>query len=130
LPPKEILRQSNEAVNFLHGLKRIQEGYLHPDNFLVSCIDPNTEYFLVKLTYFRHSKNWVSDRNLTGTLESHGWVAPESLLVQDDQRPFVADGQNEEHLKTDAFIMGCYYFYILSGGKHPSAMVLMREWPY
>lgn len=119
LPPKEILRQSSEAVSFLHGLKRIHRN-LHPDNFLVSSIDPNKEHFLVKLTDFRHSKNWVSDPNLTGTLGSRGWVAPESLLVQDDdQNPFAAEDYNEEHLKIDDFIMGCYYFYVLSGGKHP-----------
>jgi len=41
-------------------------------------------------------------------LNKEGWVAPESF-------------KNDIELdnKVDAFILGCYYFYVLSGGKHP-----------
>lgn len=41
LLPKEILRQSTEAVSYLHDSFKILYRNLHPDNFLVACVDPN-----------------------------------------------------------------------------------------
>lgn len=119
LHPKEIIRQSNEAVSFLHSLKRAHRN-LHPDNFLISCIDPNTEDYLIKLTDFGPSKIWEMDPNQTGTLQPYGWVAPEMLFSQDYLRQHSSlNDFNEANQNIDAFVMGCYYFYVLSGGKHP-----------
>ena len=107
LPHKEILRQSSEAVSFLHQLNMIHRN-LHPDNFLIACVDPNKDYFLIKLTDFQLSKSIKKNPQNTGTLNKEGWVAPESFKhnVKLDN-------------KIDAFILGCFYFYVLSGGKHP-----------
>ncbi len=105
---REILKQSSEAVSFLHGLNMIHRN-LHPDNFLISCGDPNKGPFRIKLTDFQLSIDIRKKHDLSGTMYKDGWVAPESCnkseIKLDD--------------KLDAFIMGCYYFYVLSGGTHP-----------
>lgn len=103
---KEILRQSSEAVSFLHGLGHVHRN-LHPDNFLIFFVDQNKERFLIKLTDFQLSKNLNTNKVSSGTMAQNGWVAPESFLGI------------EITYKMDAFIMGCYYYYVLSGGKHP-----------
>jgi len=138
----EILRQSTQAVEFLHGLNLIHRN-LHPDNFLIACIGPNSlqRKFVVKLTDFQYSKNLNKLKlSLSETLGSDGWVAPESLYANtatrqqlDDEEIIQefcvlinekGDEENKEMRmelikKTDSFILGCYYYFVLSGGKHP-----------
>lgn len=145
LPHREILRQSTQAVEFLHGLNLIHRN-LHPDNFLIACIGPNSlqRKFVVKLTDFQYSKNLNKLKlSLSETLGSDGWVAPESLYANTETRPsmeqlndekiieefcvLINDEDDEENKemqmelmkKTDSFILGCYYYFVLSGGKHP-----------
>lgn len=101
---KEILRQSSEAVNFLHGLDIIHRK-IHPDNFLISCVDPNKEQFLIKLTDFQQSKK-IEEIN-TPIKPKNIWVAPESFRAEKLTN------------KMDSFLMGCYYYYVLSKGNHP-----------
>jgi len=43
---KEILRQSSEAVSFLHGLGMVHRN-LHPDNFLIFCVDSRMGQYLI-----------------------------------------------------------------------------------
>ena len=106
LPHKEILHQSAKAVDFLHKLNLVHRN-LHPDNFLVCRIADN--HYIIKLTDFQCTKNFVDQREFSGTLGSGGWIAPEG---QDELDPS----------KTDVFILGCYFFYVLSSGKHPFGM--------
>jgi len=107
LSRKMMLRQSSEAVSFLHGLGKIHRN-LHPNNFLIFCVDPIKNYFIIKLTDFQLSKNIKKEEQNTGTFNKDGWVAPESFNPK----------ATLDH-KVDSFIMGCYYFYVLSGGNHP-----------
>jgi len=51
----------------------------------------------------------------TGTYNKKGWFAPESY-----------DGKTLSN-KVDSFILGLYYFYILSGGKHPFGKAIDTE---
>lgn len=130
LPVKEIIRQSMEAVSFLHSINQIHRN-LHPDNFLIFCIDPRTDHFIVKLTDFQHSKNVEKNPNDSGTLGKEGWVAPEILnnsaelekLLKDQESGKIIEQIEFDKLKstkkTDAFIMGCYCYYLLTGGYHP-----------
>lgn len=106
LSNKEILRQSSEGVSFLHECGFIHRN-IHPDNFLIACVDPKKGAFLIKLTDFQLSskKEVFFD---TGTLDKEGWVSPESFSINDVLT-----------YKSDAFMLGCYHFYVLSGGKHP-----------
>lgn len=107
LPRKQILQQSTEAVSFLHGLERIHRN-LHPNNFLIFCVDPIRDYFIIKLTDFQLSRDIKEDAQNTGTLNKKGWVAPESFIPKLE----LTD-------RVDCFILGLYYFYVFSGGKHP-----------
>jgi len=116
LSKKEILRQSSEAVNFLHETLKLAHRNLHPDNFLVSCVDPKRDHFVIKLTDFQRSKDLgVDSSDITNTKNnSHvDWIAPEdsseSHLPKETGWPVIRD----------TFILGCFYYYVFSGGKHP-----------
>lgn len=104
---KEILQQSSEAVSFLHSLNMIHKN-LHPDNFLISSVDSSKGHFRIKLTDFQLSKNIQTSPHDCEITNMKGWIAPESF-------------KNEIKIedKLDAFVMGCYYFYVLSEGIHP-----------
>ena len=104
LPHKEILRQSAEAVDFLHRELKSVHRNLHPDNFLVFRIADN--HYVIKLTDFQLTKNWKTNPDNSGSSGSDGWTAPESK-------------GDKETSETDVFILGCYFFYVLSSGKHP-----------
>lgn len=108
LSPKEILRQSSEAVNFLHGLNIIHRN-IHPNNFLIACRYKKNYYFLIKLTDLPFSKNIDKNQQITCTLYEKSWAAPELF------------NHTNVRLSTgfDVFPLGCYFFYVLTGGKHP-----------
>lgn len=121
LLPKEILKESTEAVSYLHDSLKTIHRNLHPDNFLVACVDPNKDHFLIKLTDFQYSKDWIQNKTLSGTSGSSGWIAPE---IPDDQNI----GSNwTPGPEIDVFIMGCYYYYVLSEGKHPFGEAVDRR---
>lgn len=111
LSHKEILKQSSEAVCFLHDRNKIHRN-LHPQNFLIACVDPiNKDHFLIKLTDFQLTKNIKIQPKNTGSNPKDGWVAPEAMSYSKDDEPLT--------IKFDSFLMGCYCFYVLSGGHHP-----------
>lgn len=115
LSKKKIIRQSSKAVNFLHKTLKMAHRNLHPDNFLVSCVDPKRDHFVIKLTDFQRSKDLgvdVSDITSTNANSHPDWIAPEDSLP---------DLRKESNwlVKRDAFILGCFYYYVFSGGKHP-----------
>jgi len=104
LPKKEILRQSAEAVNFLHNLGLIHRN-LHPNNFLVT-FDVDTQKYLVKLTDFQYAKDWVEEREHSGSYDWSDWnKVPENPSSIDS--------------KADVFLLGCYFYYVLTDGNHP-----------
>lgn len=110
LSRKEILKQSSEAVCFLHGHNMIHRN-LHPKNFLVACVDRNKDHFLIKLTDFQLTKNIKMQPKNTRPNPKEGWVAPESC----------SDAMKDDELTTkfDSFLLGCYFYYVLTGGHHP-----------
>jgi len=109
LTKKEILKQSSEDVGFLHRPEwKVIHQNLNLDHFLIACVDPNKDYFLIKLTDFQLSRNIEINSENTGTLNREGWVTFKSFK-----------DSIELNNKVNVFILGCYYFYALSGGKHP-----------
>lgn len=119
-----------EAVRFLHSRKQIHRN-LHPDNFLIFCVDNQTDQFLIKLTDFQHSKNIDESPQCSGTLGKEGWVAPEILSNNQESGATVQGSQlnktSKSTEKTDAFIMGCYCYYVLTGGHHPFGKGVMDQ---
>lgn len=120
LLPKEILRQSTEAVSYLHVSMKTIHRNLHPDNFLVAYVDPNNGHFLIKLTDFQYSKDWIENIAISGCSGSNGWVALEMI-----QAALNHPNNWEPGPEIDIFILGCYYHYVLSGGKHPFGETVM-----
>jgi len=113
---KEILRQSAEAVNYLHGLGLIHRN-LHPDNFLITATK-NKDGFLVKLTDFQLAKNWIKNVNCSGSYPWSGWrFVPECIVA--DESNSAASSDVVQTSETDIFILGCYFYYVLTGGHHP-----------
>ena len=102
---KQILMQSTEGLAYLH-----ESGFIHrnlkPSNFLIASYHSNKVY-KVKITDFRKSKDFVEEKENSGTTGSKGWVAPEcfdSLTLRES---------------VDVFNLGMYYYYVLFGGIHP-----------
>lgn len=111
----EILRQSTVAVSFIHSKEiHMIHRNLRPSNFLIACIDPNNDSFIVKLTDFQGSKTLIDNQNLSyAGREKDGWMAPEILQMK---QPNV---EQKGETSLDCFLLGLYYYYVLSVGKHP-----------
>ena len=104
-----------EGVAFLHGLGLIHRN-LKPNNFMIARVGVESEAkFIVKLTDMGKSKNLrESDKN-SQTQATDYWIAPE-----------MESDQNLDP-KMDTFILGCVFYYVLSGGNHPFGTGMMRR---
>ncbi len=122
LPHKEILRQSAEAVNFLHGLGLIHRN-LHPDNFLIKKKSENE--FIVKLTDFQLTKDWEKFKEMSNSYTWSDWnTIPECGTTPTGSASAITElaaleKKADQDPKSDVFILGCYFYYVLSGGNHP-----------
>ena len=107
LGKKEILRQATKAVVFLHRFNYVHRN-LKPSNFLIA---KDGDVHLVKLSDFRMSKNLdnVNERNHSTGAERRGWIAPYQIK----------DGNVDTTLAEDVFILGCFFYYVLTDGHHP-----------
>ena len=105
LSTKGILFQATRGLDYLH-----QNHFVHrnvkPSSFLIkeiqSCNSSNR--FAIKITDFRLSRQLDSGKDLSGTVASEGWEAPESRR---EKQPL--------HQSLDVFILGCFYHYVLTG---------------
>ncbi len=114
LPFKTVLKQSTMAVNFLHGLGLIHRN-LHPNNFLIQWIakEQDVNKYAVKLTDFHLSKDWEKNPNNSNMYPMDGWRAvPEC-------NPNKLDASRVRNSKSDVYTLGCYFYFVLSGGNHP-----------
>lgn len=113
LPHKKILEQSTKALNFLHGLGLVHRN-LHPNNFLIQCVgkEKDLNKYAVKLTDFQLAKDWENSREDSNRHPMTGWRAvPECNPPKNDKK--------ERDSKSDVYTLGCYFYFVLSGGKHP-----------
>lgn len=112
LPHKAILKQSAMAVNFLHGLGLVHRN-LHPNNFLIQRMDKDGQY-VVKLTDFQLAKDWEKNRDESNRHPMIEWKAvPE--CPHDNNTTY----RKERDSKSDVYTLGCYFYFVLSGGYHP-----------
>lgn len=111
---KDILKQSTEAVNYLHGIGLIHRN-LHPDNFLIAAKD--SDEFVVKLTDFQLAKDFRHSPTHSGSYTWSDWtLVPEMKGNNSDNDEEIVQVQDS---KWDIFILGCYFYYVLTGGYHP-----------
>ncbi|XP_057370249.1 uncharacterized protein LOC130691336 [Daphnia carinata] len=107
IPEKEILRQATNGLNYLHKNNFVHRN-IKPNNFLIKEINKTGEStcrFVVKITDFRLSRKYdpKNDSTLSGPAASEGWEAPESR-----------DTTKNLSKKLDVFILGCFYYYVLT----------------
>lgn len=109
LSPKTIIRQSTNGVEFLHSLNLVHRN-LKPSNFLIAKINENE--FIIKLSDFRTAKDLSSAEahEHSGFRGQDGWVA---------SVPPNSEGVQKSQLSEDVFILGCFYYYVLTKGSHP-----------
>ncbi len=98
LPRKSILQQATEAVSFLHSQGMIHRN-IKPSNFLIAKVMEGK--YLIKLTDLYYCKDVTQNPENSRTWFQ--WCAPEMT-----RKGSVLDA------KTDIFVLGCFYFYVLS----------------
>jgi len=105
-----IMHQTTLGLDYLHGLegKPIHRN-IHGRNVLVAEIPSSSDtHYVVKLSDFRFGKPTQNNAQNSLTKSSSGWIAPE----MNDPKAVLGP-------KTDVFILGCFFYYVLSGGQHP-----------
>ncbi|XP_046449952.1 uncharacterized protein LOC124198235 isoform X2 [Daphnia pulex] len=114
LGEKEILRQATEGVAFLHALGFVHRN-LKPSNFMIAQLQQfrcDRFRYLVKLSDFRMSKNPVERPSVSGTTGSKGWTYPDPAALR-------TEVDSSTYQCGDVFILGCFFHYVLTNGKHP-----------
>ena len=110
LTREKIMHQTTLGLDYLHGL---EGGFIHRNihgrNVLVAEIPTSSNmHYVVKLSDFRFGKQAQKDAYNSLTKSLSGWIAPEMNNPEAQLGPW-----------TDVFILGCFFYYVLSGGNHP-----------
>ena len=121
LTPLKIMHQTTLGLDYLHGLpgNPIHRN-IHGKNVLVAEIPSKSgiTHYIVRLSDFRWGKKIEKkdDENQSKSLPTSYWFAPEMLIKGRTLGPW-----------TDIFILGCFFYFVLSGGKHPFGKKFQRE---
>ncbi len=105
LTGKGILFQATRGLDYLH-----QNHFVHrnvkPSSFLIKEVQTRegSVGYAVKITDFRLSRQLDPYKDLSGTVASEGWEAPESRREKQPLKKSL-----------DVFILGCFYHYVLTG---------------
>ena len=110
LSREKIMHQTTMGLDYLHGLEgEFIHRNIHGRNVLVAEIPTSSDtHYVVKLSDFRFGKAALKDTKNSLTKASSGWIAPE----MNDPKAMLGPW-------TDVFILGCFFYYVLSGGHHP-----------
>jgi serine/threonine protein kinase len=123
LSVREIMHQTALGLDYLHGLAgNFIHRNIHARNVLVAEIGSRKRY-VVKLSDFRFGKSIMKKEDKEQSNRPiRGWPAPEMLSPSEKDKlgPW-----------TDVFILGCFFYYVLSGvhpfGKKGSGNTAVRS---
>lgn len=114
---KNILRQATSGLSHLHFLDIVHRD-IKPHNVLLSVPGPRGEVRAMISDFGLCKKlqlGRMSFSRRSGVTGTDGWIAPEML---NGERTTCA---------VDVFSLGCVFYYVLSGGKHPFGDQLRRQ---
>lgn len=114
---KNILHQATSGLAHLHFLDIVHRD-IKPHNVLLSVPGPRGEVRAMISDFGLCKKlqlGRVSFSRRSGITGTDGWIAPEML---NGERTTCA---------VDIFSLGCVFYYVLSGGKHPFGDPLRRQ---
>ena len=105
LTPKGILFQATRGLDYLH-LNHFVHRNVKPSSFLIKEVQTRDGLvgYAIKITDFRLSRQLDPTKDLSGTVASEGWEAPESRREKQALQKSL-----------DVFILGCFYHYVLTG---------------
>ncbi|XP_072026641.1 serine/threonine-protein kinase/endoribonuclease IRE1-like [Amphiura filiformis] len=118
LKPREVLQQATSGLAHLHSLNIVHRD-IKPHNVLIS--QPNAHgQIKAMISDFGLCKKLAAGRRSfsrrSGAAGTEGWIAPEMLI-----------GEERTTTAVDIFSLGCVFYYVLSGGKHPFGDSLRRQ---
>lgn len=118
LDTMSVIEQATSGLAHLHSLKIVHRD-VKPQNVLISVPNARGEVKAMisdfglckKLAHGR-----VSFSRRSGATGTDGWIAPEMMT-----------GESRTTYAVDIFSLGCLFYYVISGGKHPFGESLRQQ---
>ena len=115
-----VMLQLARGLAYIHSQKIVHRD-IKPGNVLISNEGGRNPEVTMKWTDFGLSKK-VNERetfSLSGVKGTMHWFAPELFVSDDKMEASNQDVKQRGTTKSDVFVEGCLFGYILLDGKHP-----------